>query len=106
QGMPARHEEEALVVVLQPNPVVESAEIVAQVQIARGANAREDPRSLGHGAPASSRPAPRDTQALAMRRKTSLAWSTASTKPSQPTSKPSIMTKMERTHGKMRRNKS
>ena len=47
EGVPVHHDEEALVLVLQPHPVVEGAGQVAEVQRPRGPHAGED-AGTGH----------------------------------------------------------
>ncbi len=71
QGVPARHEEEALVVVLHPHPVFEGAQIVAEVKLARGTHPGEYAWLGGHGVDESLSGWPRRaSRALAMRRNT------------------------------------
>ena len=46
QGMPVGHEEQALVLVLQFNPVLEHTMVVPEMKPPRGAHAREHPGVL------------------------------------------------------------
>ena len=47
QRVPVGDEEEAIVLVLQLDPVIQRAHEVSQVQLAGGAHAAQDPRFLG-----------------------------------------------------------